>query len=221
MPNEPLKVSDPVFDEMAMDIEGMTCASCVARIERKLSKLPGVEQASVNLATEQARVRVKPGTVRPEELIAAVEEAGYGAKFIHAPESQSQERQELLIKGMTCASCVARIERKISGLDGVQSAAVNLASERATVVFDPSLVTPSALVAAVEEAGYEAEPAPEAGVTPQDDRQTRELRTRKRTLFVGIALTIPVVLLAFIPTLQSFPTARTHGWMLAILTLPI
>ncbi len=204
-----------------MDIEGMTCASCVARIERKLSKLPEVEQASVHLATEQARVRVKAGTVRPEELIAAVEEAGYGAKFIHAPEPQSQERQELLIKGMTCASCVARIERKISGLEGVQSASVNLASERATVVFDPSLVTRSALVAAVEEAGYEAELAPEAAVTPQDDRQTRELRTRKRTLFVGIALTIPVVLLAFVPTLQSFPTAQTHGWMLAILTLPI
>src|SRR5437868_4467329 len=116
------------FAYAALAIEGMTCASCVARIERRLAKLPGVVEAGVNLATEKASVRYDPSAMDVPALIGAVEAAGYRARSLHsAPTFPACDlaHQELAISGMTCASCVARIERKLSKLEGVREAAVN------------------------------------------------------------------------------------------------
>ncbi len=89
-------LTEPTLD---LEIQGMTCASCVARVERALKAVPGVTSVAVNLATEKAEVR---GTAAPEALIGAVTKAGYAV----APSPQ-----DLAIDGMTCASCVARVER--------------------------------------------------------------------------------------------------------------
>ncbi|HWP28625.1 MAG TPA: copper ion binding protein, partial [Chloroflexota bacterium] len=96
--------------ELSFSVTGMTCASCVARVERALKKVPGVQEASVNLATERARVVYDPTVARPDDLRAAVERAGYG---VGALPSEAVSEAQLAIEGMTCASCVARVERAL------------------------------------------------------------------------------------------------------------
>jgi len=128
-----------------LPIGGMTCASCVARVEKALKAVPGVESASVNLATEQATVQAG-SQVSAETLAAAVRKAGYDV---------ASAETTLQIEGMTCASCVARVEKALLKVPGVTGAVVNLATERATVQA-LATVPAAALKAAIEKAGYAA-----------------------------------------------------------------
>ena len=139
-------------------IRGMTCASCVARVEAALSKLPGVTESSVNFATEQASVKAGPG-VTLQTLAAAVEKAGYAV---------GEQSLRLKIDGMTCASCVGRVEKALLKVPGVLSAEVNLATEMADVTTAGGGAMERALINAVEKAGYHAEPAtaPGSAATP-------------------------------------------------------
>ncbi|HEY3047553.1 MAG TPA: heavy metal translocating P-type ATPase, partial [Polaromonas sp.] len=132
--------------EWQFPVEGMTCASCVARVERSLSAVTGVAEASVNFATEQARVKAGPG-VSMQTLKAAVEKAGYAV---------GQEALRLRIDGMTCASCVARVEKALRQVPGVLQAEVNLATETAEVEIAGASATLAQLLAAVDKAGYQA-----------------------------------------------------------------
>ncbi|MBX3608683.1 MAG: copper-translocating P-type ATPase [Hydrogenophaga sp.] len=125
-------------------IAGMTCASCVVRVEKALKSVAGVASVDVNLATERATVNVTAGT-SGAQLIAAVDKAGY---------SVAAEDFEFSIEGMTCASCVARVEKALKAVTGVQEAFVNLATERANVKAVG--VSVDALIAAVEKSGYRA-----------------------------------------------------------------
>src|SRR5215217_3745503 len=127
--------------EITLPVDGMTCASCVRRVERALTKVEGVSEASVNLATENARVAFNPGKVGVSDLAAAVEKAGYRVPSIPAvatptpaPAEQIRTSGEMTlpIEGMTCASCVRRVERALTKVPGVESANVTLATENAT-----------------------------------------------------------------------------------------
>ena len=131
--------------DWTLPVEGMTCASCVTRVEKALAAVPGVAEATVNLATEVATVRADVN-VPVESLRAAVERAGYAVK---------EESASLAVEGMTCASCVARVEKALKKVPGVLSAEVNLATETADVTLAAG-VDRSALAAAVEKAGYQA-----------------------------------------------------------------
>jgi len=133
-------------DGLRLPIAGMTCASCVARVEKALNAVPGVRGASVNLATETATIRVAP-SVTTDALAKAVERAGYAV---------AHEERDLAIRGMTCASCVARVEKALGKVPGVLSASVNLATERAHVVAVAGTGI-DAMRKAVEAAGYEAD----------------------------------------------------------------
>ncbi|OJY22637.1 heavy metal translocating P-type ATPase [Pandoraea sp. 64-18] len=136
----------------SVGIEGMTCASCVTRVEKALRRAPGVASANVNLATETAAVEAAPG-VTPAALLGAVETAVNDAGYQVAEQSF-----ELAIGGMTCASCVGRVEKALRQVPGVVEANVNLATERAAVRGVRGVVDAAALTAAVEQAGYEASP---------------------------------------------------------------
>jgi len=134
----------PVLPEqtLSLPVEGMTCASCAGRVERALAKVPGVVAAQVNLASERAQIS---GTAPVQALIEAVRAAGYAVP---------EQRFELRIGGMTCASCAGRVERALRRVPGVLEASVNLASERATLRILAG--TPEeALAAAITGAGYE------------------------------------------------------------------
>jgi Cu+-exporting ATPase len=132
---------------LKLQVTGMTCASCAGRVEKALLKMPGVTSAQVNLATERASVEMAPPDVA--QLNAAVLKAGYGVVTAETT---------LQIEGMTCASCVGRVEKALLKLPGVLSVAVNLATERATVQA-LSTVPPAVLRAAVVKAGYTARDA--------------------------------------------------------------
>ena len=135
--------------ELRLLIEGMSCASCVSRVEKALSDVPGVRSVSVNLASNRAELALDKGTAA-SELVAAVNKAGYQCLTEHV---------ELVIGGMSCASCTGRIEKVLSRLPGVLSARVNLAAERAYVEWLAGSQDISALTAAVEKAGFTAEAA--------------------------------------------------------------
>lgn len=141
-------ISNP--NGIRLQVTGMTCASCVMRVEKTLKAVPGVQSASVNLATEEAAVSAGPGVDAPA-LAAAVRKAGYDVAVSDAT---------LQVEGMTCASCVGRVEKALKKVPGVLSAVANLATETATVQA-LSTVPLSALKAAVEKAGYAVKAAPE------------------------------------------------------------
>jgi Cu+-exporting ATPase len=198
---------------MAIDlpVQGMTCASCVGRVERALRKLPGVQEAVVNLATEKASIRFE-GAADLTAAIAAIEKAGYEVP---------QASVELEVEGMTCASCVGRVERALKKVEGVQSASVNLATERAVVTLAGG-ANVAALVAAVHKAGYEARPlggsagaAGEGGAarSPAEDgteqRQARERASLKRSLIVATVFALPV----FVLEMGGHMVPAFHHWV--------
>jgi len=131
--------------ELQLPVTGMTCASCVRRVEKALAAVPGVRGASINLATEQASVS-GDAMLDATALVAAVRKAGYGV---------ATRELQLRIEGMSCASCVTRVERALLKVPGVVSASVNPATERASVQM-LATVPVAALESAVKKAGYAA-----------------------------------------------------------------
>ncbi|WP_198151094.1 heavy metal translocating P-type ATPase [Hyphomicrobium sulfonivorans] len=163
----------------------MTCASCVARVEKALGKVDGVSAVSVNLATERADLRTS-GAVNRNELVQAVQAAGYDVLA---------NSVELAIEGMTCASCVGRVEKALKAVPGVTDAAVNLATERASVRGTDDI---TALIDAVASAGYTARQIG-GNIGAEDDeaaeRKEAERVELKRDLIIAALLTLPVFVL--------------------------
>lgn len=134
--------------KVSFKVLGMTCAACANRVEKALTKAEGVHSASVNLATETASVEYRPGETSLADILQVVEKAGY--------QSQTQIKSyEFKISGMTCAACSNRVEKALQRLQGVQTAAVNLATETATVKYFPQLLAEQDIRAAVERTGYQ------------------------------------------------------------------
>jgi len=178
---------------VALPVTGMTCASCAGRVERALKAVPGVTSAAVNLATETAEIT---GLAPPEALIGAVEKAGY-----HVP----ARVEELSIEGMTCASCVARVERALKAVPGVSTASVNLATESARV---EGVVDPAALIQAVSAVGYAARIA-SASVETVTERREREAEGLSRDLILAAVLTLPV----FVLEMGGHMVPAFHHWV--------
>lgn len=166
---------------LTLPITGMHCASCVGRVERSLRRVPGVSDVTVNLATERADIDLERG-VDPTDLVAAVRKIGFDVPT---------KTIELAIQDMSCASCVARVERALSSVPGVTSASVNLATERATV---EGVASPQALITAVQKIGFGARlPEPtDAAHDAKAAEKEHEQATLKRDFFIALALTLPV-----------------------------
>ncbi len=190
-------------------IEGMTCASCVGRVERAFQRVAGVNAVSVNLATEQAQVSYDAAQTSAQALAEVVAEAGYTPVVTEA---------ELAIEGMTCASCVGRVERALKQVSGVIEAGVNLATERATVRYFPMTCGVDELIRAVAEAGYTA-----AAVGGEDkdaaDTKRRELRSMGRDVLVAAGLTVLILILSiggtYLPPLHralAYVSPFTNFW---------
>ena len=213
-----------------LPITGMTCASCVARNEKALRKLAGVDEASVNFATEKATVTFDPSAVTAAQIVATVEAAGYGVVT---------QTETLPILGMTCASCVGRVERALRKQPGVLTAEVNLATEKATVTFAPGQAGHADLVAAVKAAGYEvAEPVAVASTTGDRAREqpagagelvdvaeaarSAAYRTLQIKVIAGFALSLVI----FAGTMQPhwfpfLPDWLHNGYVLWALATPV
>jgi len=203
--------------EIRIGIGGMTCASCVARIERSLRKQPGVEEASVNLATERGTIRFDPVRISVPQLIEVVRETGYEAETAHL---------DLLVEGMTCAACVGRVERALLKVPGVLGASVNLATEKASVDYLPAQVDAGALRAAIEAAGYRVPQTAGARVPVGAGTRDREAR---RDLSFATLLTLPLILIAMgpmvVPTtgewLHRLAPPMAWHWLELLLATPV
>ena len=191
--NAPIRATN-TSTAISIPIEGMTCASCVGRVERALRTVPGVETASVNLATERANVTASAAIDRTV-LIATIENVGYSvpASFVAA-----SDPIELSVEGMTCASCVGRVERALMAVPGVTQAVVNLATERATVNGSANAAP---LITAIEDVGYDARvigavaDRSESEDAERTEKKEIERRELTRNFTVAAVLTAPVFLM--------------------------
>ena len=190
---------------VTLPIEGMTCATCAVRIEKVLSALPGV-QATVNLSSEHADIEFDRTQITPAALAQAVEQAGYEVPH---------ETRELAISGMTCATCAGRVEAALKRAPGVTRAEVNLASEKASVEGIAGLLRPSDLVAAVWQAGYDADlltgdRGRDRAIVAADERRLRRETWR---IVAAVVLSTPLLLPMF--------GIMLPGWLQFLLATPV
>ncbi len=171
-------------------ISGMSCAACAARVEKVLNNLEGIKNAAVNLAVEKAVVEYDNNIISIEDIIDAIKKLGYDAVSEQADTISSAV---LKVSGMSCAACAARVEKQLGSLEGVHSAAVNLASERASVEYDSEKIKTSDLIKAVEAIGYKAERAEELSVDREKEQREKEIRRLRLELVISAILTAPLL----------------------------
>ena len=204
-------------ETLSLPVQGMTCASCVGHVERALTRVDGVTAARVNLATERATVEFAENGAGVEDLVSAVHDAGYDVPT---------EKLNLSIGGMTCASCVSHVERALDKVEGVLSAAVNLATERATVEFIPGLAELADLKRAVADAGYQAyeiETETETGEDRERAARQREYKALRLRFSVAAVLALLALVLTFqawFPLLRDIPR-QTVFVLLFLVTIPV
>ncbi len=163
-------------------IKGMTCASCAVRVQKSLSKLEGVKNANVNLATERATLVFDPKLVSPQDIERAVEKAGYGLAF---------EEKEFSVPGLADTQGAERVEKVLSALPGVAEAHANISAENVVIKYMPGLCDSSDFEKAITRAGYTAHEVADEGRAERE--QAREMRRQVGILIASIVLTIPVV----------------------------
>ena len=194
-------MADKELIKTSIKINGMSCANCAANIEKTVSKLPGVYKAAVNFASEKAMVEYYPQEIKPSEIIDVITELGF-KPVVH--------QSSFIVSGMSCASCVSRVEKAILNTPGVVSASVNLANGQATVSYleDENLAL---IKQAVRDTGFEVS---SGSVAPEDvsDKANREIKKLKNTLIIAAILGIAVLILGFLP---SFTGKSYLLWALA------
>ncbi|MEO6062915.1 MAG: heavy metal translocating P-type ATPase [Thermoflexales bacterium] len=206
--------------ELRVPVRGMTCASCVAHVERAIKALPGVTGVVVNLAASKATLTYDPEKVTLADVRAAVDHTGY---LVPA------DKLTLDVRGMTCASCVDHVEGALKELQGVLSATVNLGTGSVQVQYVPDLVTANQMKRAIKDAGYEAE---ERGTGAKGDAVDRERQARQdeihrqgRNLIVAGTVGLLVMIGTFYEMLGPFktiiPEFLSYKWVIGLLTTPI
>lgn len=178
-----------------LKIEGMTCAACARAVERVSKKLPGVEEASVNFATEKLTINYDDSKVKLSEIQNAVEKAGY--KIIVDTTSKT-----LNLEGMTCAACAKNIERVTRKLNGVIEANVNFATEKLTIAYEPDLVKVSDIKRVIEKAGYKAK-EDENNVDLDKEKKEQEINSLWNRFWISAVFGVPLLLIAMIPMIMG------------------
>ncbi|WP_370644487.1 heavy metal translocating P-type ATPase [Methylorubrum sp. B1-46] len=199
---------------ITLPVEGMSCASCVGRVERALAALPGVADVSVNLATGRASLELPEGTP-PSRAVEAIREAGYDV-----PETVTA----VAVEGMNCASCVGRVERALLAMPGATSASVNLATGRAELRHAVGAVILGDVETAVRQAGYEPRRLDAPQAASPEERQEREAAALRRDLILAAVLSSPIVVLDMgghvLPGFHHAATSMLgagYAWLQAVL----
>ncbi|HFI0140624.1 heavy metal translocating P-type ATPase [Streptococcus sp. A34] len=180
----------------SISVSGMTCASCAMTVEKAVGKLTGVEEASVNLATEKLSVSFDENVLSLSDIGHAVEKAGYGLVRNLITETYA-------IEGMTCASCAMTVEKALGKLAGMEEVAVNLATEKATMTYDKDRLDAAAILSAVEQAGYKAVlPQTNSPVTAVESKEQYQSDLWSRFIWSTV-FTLPVLYIAMGPMLPG------------------
>jgi P-type Cu+ transporter len=196
-------------EELTFPVEGMTCAACAARIEKQVSKLAGVKEVNVNLASERARVVLDEKTSW-KEVVEKIEKTGY---------SVPTRDSDFNIEGMTCAACAARIEKVVGRLDAVKSVNVNLASEKAHISFVPGIIQESDLIRTIEKAGYSAKLASETAVEEEKRRKQQAYKREVIKFWASVVMTAPLVIQMFYMLFGGM--AFVPNWVSWVLATPV
>jgi len=205
-------------ENVILPITGMSCVNCALNIERSLKKLQGVEETNVNFAAEQASVHFDPEKTQITELVNNIKAAGFGI---------ATSKVELPITGMTCANCALNIERTLNKkVPGVVRAAVNFASERATVEYLPTLTSLDAIIAAIRKAGFDAILPVETLEEEDAEQRARraEIANQTRKFIVGLLFTVPLFLWSMgrdFGLLGTWSYALWVNWVFWILATPV
>ena len=202
-----------------LKIEGMTCSACAKTVERVSKKLPGVEEASVNFATEKLNISYDETKVKLLDIQNAVEKAGYKALV-------ETSNKTFKIEGMTCSACAKTIERVTKKLPGVVETNVNFATEKLSISFEPSKVRTSDIKRAIEKAGYKASDD-ENNVDVDRDNKEKEIKALWNRFIISAAFALPLLIIAMVPMiteklkyeLPGFINPMVHPKVYAILEL--
>ncbi|MDA1476408.1 heavy metal translocating P-type ATPase [Bacillus changyiensis] len=170
--------------EATLQITGMTCAACAARIEKGLKRLDGVEDVHVNFALETAKVNYNPAQIEVNQLTEKIEALGYQV---------ATEKTEFAIKGMTCAACANRIEKRLSKQSGVKSAPVNFTLETVTVEYYPSVTTIDDLKQVVDNLGYQLELKEDRNRDQGAEQREKDIHKQQRKFIFSAILSFPLL----------------------------
>lgn len=202
--------------QVVLPITGMTCANCVATIERNLKKLDGIEGAVVNLSSERATVAFDPAVLDLDAIIGRVRKSGYDI---------AEGEADLMIRRMSDTSDAARLEKALLRLEGVQTAQVNFTSERARVQYVPTMVSQAEIRRAVSAAGFEAV---ELGGQAEDAEAAArevEIKHQQKLLVIGLIFTVPLFLIGMTRDLGLLPAALANNtwlnWVMLALATPV
>ncbi|KRQ86323.1 Copper-exporting P-type ATPase A [Caloramator mitchellensis] len=177
--------------EKMLKIGGMTCAACARAVERASKKVSGVEEANINFAAEKLYVKYDEAKTSVDEIIKAIEKAGYSAE-----EEKSTKEVTIGIGGMTCASCVKAVEFSVRRLKGVVKAEVNFAAENLFVEYDPTKVRLTQIKEAIKKAGYEPLSEEDKSIDKDQERKEREAKTLFNNFIISAIATVPLLIIA-------------------------
>ena len=201
--------------QLTLPITGMTCANCVAAVERNIKKVDGVQVANVNLSSERAMIEFDPTLTGLDDFLAKIERAGYGVATGEA---------DLLIQRMSDDNDARRLEKALSELDGVLEAQVNFTTERARIQYIPTIVSQADLRRAVASAGFEAV---ETGGEAEDAEalaREKEIAEQRRLLIVGLIFTVPLFLFSMARDFGLLPMWAHEpwaNWLMFVLATPV
>jgi len=207
--------------QVTLPVLGMTCANCVAAVERNSKKVEGVSDAAVNFASEKVTFTYDPQLINARDVtsdvIARIERAGY---------SVPTATVELPLLGMTCANCAATIERRLNKTDGVLEASVNYATNKATVTYAPGATSRAELAAAVRKAGYDVVDSDEGEDLVDAEAQARaaEIQHQKKRLITGLIFTVPLFVLSMardFGLLGAWSHENWVNWLFLALATPV
>uniref|UniRef100_A0A8B9F057 Copper-transporting ATPase 2 n=1 Tax=Amazona collaria TaxID=241587 RepID=A0A8B9F057_9PSIT len=208
-PDGPNQPSGATAGKCFLQITGMNCASCVSTIERNLQKQDGIISVLVALMAGKAEIKYKPELIQPLEIAQLIQNLGFGATVIE-DHAETEGNVELLITGMTCASCVHNIESKLMRTNGILYASVALATCKAHIQFDPEITGPRDIIKIIEEIGFHASVARRVPNAHNLDHK-KEIQQWRKSFLCSLLFGIPVLILMIY---MLIPNGEHHGSMM-------
>jgi len=206
----------PDTKQIILPIKGMTCANCVATIERNVKKIEGVEEAVVNLSSEKATIGFDSSQTNLEEIVSRIRHAGYDV---------AQAEGELIIKRIADSVDAKRLEEFLNSQSGIQTVAINLATEKALVQYIPTLISQAEIRDLIKKAGFEAIILGDEAEDAEAIARDKEIKKQRNMLLLGIIFTLPLFLLSMGRDLGLIPMEIGHqpwfDWVLFALATPV
>lgn len=197
-------------DTITLPVSGMSCAACSARLERGLNQLPGIKAAAFNLALQKGTITYDPLEISPHEMIDKIKNMGFDVPT---------QNIELLVSGMSCAACSARVEKKLLSLPGIRKAGVNLATGKANVEFVTGLITVSDLRKSIASLGFTAQIAKDVHPGEVEEKQQKEIKAQIARFVLALVLSIPLIWMMVAGLFGS--TWMLNPWLQLALATPV